>query len=84
MTGGIKMKDKYVETIEAGAGSYPEPPETKEKCYQFDFDASIKGYGIVYAKDEREAKEFAESGNYDDIIDTWDMHIEEITSVRED
>lgn len=78
------MKDKYVETIEAGAGSYPEPPEPQEKCYQFDFNASIRGYGVVYAKDEREAKEMAESGNYDDIIDAYDMQIEEITSIRED
>ena len=78
------MENKYVDTIEAGAGSYPEPPESIEKCYQFDFNASIRGYGIVYARDEREAREMATTGNYDDIIETYDMEIEEITSIRED
>lgn len=77
------MKDKYVETIEAGAGSYPEPPEPQEKCYQFDFNATISGYGIVYAEDEMQAKELAESGDYEEIIDTWDIKIQEITNVKE-
>lgn len=78
------MKDEYVETVEAGAGSYPEEPEPATKCFQFEFNASVSGYGIVYAKDEREARELVNNGSYDDIMDTWGMTIEEITSIRED
>lgn len=74
---------KYVKTQEAGAGSYPEPPEEKIKCYQFDFNATICGYGIVYAKNEDEARELAENGDYSDIMDTYNLSIEEITNLRE-
>ena len=44
------MEEKYVDTVEAGAGSYPEPPESKLKCFKFNFDATISGYGLVYAE----------------------------------
>lgn len=73
-----------IETIGLGAGSYPEPQETKEKCYQFGFNATIKGYGYVYATNMEQAKELISSNDYDDIVDTFDMQIEEITDIRED
>lgn len=73
-----------IDTIEAGAGSYPEPPEPKEKCYKFEFNATISGYGYVYAENQEEAKELIDNGEYDDIVDTFDMEIEEITSIEED
>lgn len=73
-----------IDTREAGAGSYPEPPEPKEKCYQFDFNASIKGYGYVYADDKEQAIELINSNDYDDIIEMFDMEIEEITRIREE
>lgn len=78
------MNDECLETQGLGAGSYPEEPESKEKCYQFEFNARISGYGIVYAEDELSASLKAKQGDYDEIIDTWDMEIEEITSVKED
>lgn len=73
-----------IETKGLGAGSYPEPPEDEYKVYQFDFDASIKGYGIVTARNEEQARELLEQREYDDIIETFDMEIEEITGIRED
>ena len=59
------------------------PPEPETKCYQFDFNATISGYGIVYAKNEEKAREYINNKEYDDIIDTWDMEIEEITDIKE-
>ena len=54
-----------------------------EKCYQFTFKGSIGGYGIVTAKSEEEAMEKIKNNDYDDIIDTFDMEIEEVTSIEE-
>lgn len=62
---------------------YPEPSEPKIKCYQFDFNATISGYGIVYASSIEEARAFLEKGEYDDIMDTYDLEIQEITDVKE-
>lgn len=62
---------------------YPEPPEPQVKCYQFDFNATISGYGIVYASSIEEARRLAEKGEYDDIMDTYDLEIQEITGVEE-
>lgn len=62
---------------------YPEPSEPKLKCFKFDFKASINGFGIIYAEDIEKAKEGAINGEYDDIIDTYDMKIEEITEIEE-
>lgn len=76
------MEEKYVDTVEAGAGSYPEPPESKLKCYQFEFDATISGYGFVYAEDEEQAKGLIMRGEYDDIIDTWGMEITDVTDIE--
>ena len=73
-----------IETRGLGAGSYPEPPESKEKCYQFEFNATERGYGYVYAKNATEAEEKIKNGEYDDIIETFDMQIEEITNIKED
>lgn len=73
-----------IDTIEVGAGSYPEPPEPEEKCYKFNFNATISGYGIVYAKNKEEAERFVLAGAEDEIIDTYDMQIDEVTSIEED
>ena len=77
------MEDK-IETMGLGAGSYSEEPEPKEKCYQFEFNATISGYGIVYAEDEFSASLKAEKGDYEEIMDTWGMEITEVTKVEED
>lgn len=78
------MNDECLETQGLGAGSYPEEPEPKEKCYQFEFNATISGYGIVYAEDEFSASLKAEQGDYEEIMDTWGMEITEITKIEED
>ena len=55
----------------------------EEKSYQFEFEATICGYGVVYAENEEEAKEKILNEEYDDILDTWGMEIKEITKVEE-
>lgn len=72
-----------METRGLGAGSYPEPPESKEKEFHFDFVASIGGYGVVYAKNEEEARKLASNNEYDDIIDTWGLTVEEVIKIQE-
>ena len=72
-----------MDTSEIGAGSYPEPPEPKLKCFKFEFRATLSGLGIIYAEDIIKAKEIAENNEYDDIVDTWDMEIEKITEIEE-
>lgn len=62
---------------------YPEPEEPSVKLFDFSFNATIKGYGIVYASSLEEAKDLIEIGEYDDIIDTHDMEIQEITKIEE-
>lgn len=77
-------KNQNIETKGLGAGSYPEPIESQEKSYQFDFNATCHGYGIVTAKNEEEARKLIMSDDYDDIIDYQDYEITEITDIRED
>lgn len=55
-----------------------------EKSYQFDFKGTIGGYGIVTAFSKEQAREKILNGEYDDIMDTWDMEITEITDIKED
>lgn len=62
---------------------YPDLPEPKIKCYQFEFNAKISGYGVVYAESEEEARHLVETGTYDDIMDTYDMEILEVTNIEE-
>jgi len=54
------------------------------KTYQFTFNATEGGYGIVTAENEEQAKEKVLNGDYDDIMDTWDMEITEVTSIEEE
>lgn len=63
---------------------YPEPPEPKEMCYGFEFSGSISGCGVVYAENPEQAKERILNRDYDDIINTWGMQIEEIVSIEEE
>lgn len=57
---------------------------SSEKSYQFDFRGTIGGYGLVTACSEEEARKKILSGEYDDIMDTWDMEITEVVDVKED
>lgn len=54
-----------------------------DKEYQFEFKGTVGGYGIVTAQNEEEAKKKVQSGEYDDIMDTWDLEVTEITSIEE-
>lgn len=71
-----------IETKGLGAGSYPEPKEEKERCYKFEFEATINGYGVVYAEDGVEALELAINDNYDEIIETYNMKIQDVISLE--
>lgn len=62
---------------------YPEPSEPELKCFKFEFRATLKGVGIIYAEDIKQAEIMAKNNEYDDIIDTWGMEIEEITEIEE-
>lgn len=73
-----------IDTRELGAGSYPEASEPKYKCYQFEFEATIQGYGIIYAEDRETALAELRENKYDDILDTWGMEITEITRLDEE
>lgn len=72
-----------IDTKEIGAGNYPEPQEPKLKCFKFEFTATLRGLGIIYAEDIKQAEIMAKNNEYDDIIDTWGMEIEEITEIEE-
>lgn len=76
------MNNDYIDTTEAGGGSYPEPPIPRLKCYQFEFNATVRGYGLVYAETQDEAVDLIMKDKYDEIMDTWGMEIEEITSIE--
>ena len=56
----------------------------EEKVYQFEFEGTIGGYGIVTASTEEEAKKKIINKEYDDIMDTWGMEIKEITKIEEE
>lgn len=71
-----------METREYYGGTYPEAKE--EKCFKFEFKASINGYGYVYARDKEQAEEYILNGDYSDIVDTYDMEIEEIIKIEEE
>ena len=72
-----------IDTEEYYGGTYYEPPEPKEKCYYFKFNATTKGYGYVYAENVERAEELIDSGQYE-VDYTYDMEIEEITKIEED
>lgn len=72
-----------MDTSELGAGMNPVPDE-EYKIFQFQFNGSIKGYGVVTARNYDEAKELIENGDYDDIIETYSEKIEEITKIEEE
>ena len=54
-----------------------------KKVYQFEFIGSHKGYGVVTASNKEEAIDLINNNDYDDIIDTYDTNIEDITKIEE-
>jgi hypothetical protein len=71
-----------IETKGLGAGSYPEPKENEKKCFKFTFTATVEGYGMVYAKSRMEAISLIMNQEYDDIIDTYNLQIEDVNSLE--
>lgn len=76
--------ENNIDTLELGAGQNPVPDDLTEKCYQFEFNATISGLGIVFAENMLQAREKLENNEYDDLIETWGMKIEEITGIEEE
>lgn len=72
-----------MDTTELGAGQNPVPDE-EYRTYQFEFNGSHKGYGTVSARTYKEAQELIKKEEYDDIIETYAMKIEEITKIEEE
>ncbi len=66
-----------------GAESYPDAPEDDIKEFEIETEMSAKMKIVIYAKNEEEAKEFAEQGKNDDINDVYDIKIENIIEVKE-
>lgn len=64
-------------TTDLGAGSYPIPPDSNEKCYIFNCDVSCKAKVILWAKSEEEARNFVNANTYDEI-DYYDYKIEQV------
>lgn len=62
---------------------YPNPPESKEKLYKFDFIATVKGVGEVYAETLEEAKEYIMERYVDLDFDFRNYNIEEINNLME-
>lgn len=72
-----------IETKGLGAGSYPEPPEPKEKCYVITCSCSAKGEFVVYAKDYEEAKEMLKNSEYEEF-ELREFQIEDINGYEID
>ncbi len=73
-----------IETKGLGAGSYPSPPEPKEKVFEVTVEGSFKGKIIVYTKDFCEASFKIQQKDYDeDEFSLLDYEIEDINDVKE-
>ena len=73
-----------METRGLGAGSYPDAPDNKEKCFKFEFIGSVKGHGYVYAETLEQAKELIQYKDEDVTIENFDFEIEDIIKIEEE
>ena len=73
-----------IETVELGAGSYPEAPEPEYKCYEFKATMYSKVKGTVWAKNEREALEEIHKIKEEDIDDIYDIEIDNVEEINEE
>lgn len=76
------MKD--FETIEAGAGSYPEPPESEYKCFNFKAVVACEVEGYVWAKDESEAQDLIMSGQWEELTNQTVEQVMDIDGLEEE
>lgn len=60
-----------METKEYYGGTYPEPPESKEKQYLVQVKCSCLGHFFVYAKNEEEAKKKIENIGLEECNDRF-------------
>lgn len=75
-----------IETIGLGAGSYPEPPESKSKLYTFQVAVTGVAFVSVYAESRDEAEEAVyrhEFDGYDDVIVDELDYIEGLVDVED-
>lgn len=73
-----------IDTAEAGAGSYPDAPENKEKCYSFKIVALCELEGYVYAENYDKAEELIMNSNTDERYLENIKEVEEITEIKEE
>lgn len=72
-----------IDTIEAGAGSYPEPPEPKEKLYTVNCNCTCNVDISIYAKNAEEAEQLIMQGEISDY-NILRLDIEEVADITEE
>lgn len=78
-----EVKDMWDgDTIEAGGGSYPEPPATGVKEYTLTLEVTCFAKVIVQAKSQEEAEELIDTADLDIIqvedYDIYNVEVEEL------
>ena len=73
-----------IDTREAGAGSYPEPPESKEICFNFVIETIEELKGYVWAKDIAEAHQLILDKKWEEIDDGKTLEVLAINELEED
>ena len=76
------MKD--FETIEAGAGSYPEPPESEYKCFNFKAVVTSEVEGYVWAKNKGEAYDLIMNGQWEELTNQSVEQVMDIDELEEE
>ncbi len=57
--------------------------ENRYRCYEFETEVSSRMRGIIYAKSEEEAREEVLHGKKDEVIETFDVKVENIVQLGE-
>ena len=70
------QKRKAVEGIKIGN-------ENRYRCYEFETEISSRMCGLIYARSEEEAREAVLLGKKDEIIETFDVKVENIVQLSE-
>lgn len=55
-----------IDTMEAGGGSYPNPPEPKLNYYTFTCDCIVKARISISAENLEQAEEYIKNGDYEE------------------
>lgn len=70
------MEKKIIEDIKIGT-------ENRYRCYEFEAEVSSRIRGVIYARNEEEAREEVLHGKKDDVIETFDVKVENIVQLGE-